>query len=100
MWRLYIILVVIGVALASYGVREYMLGKDSSAEPEAITIEELEKSGVPTNPYRKLGPHVGVMGNVVFNEEKRNGSNSVTSAYYAVVSVRELADAMKQVRLP
>lgn len=85
MWRLYIFLVVVGIALAGYGGREYMLGKDSSAEPEAITIEQLE-TGVPDNPYRRLGRHVAVLDNVVYQEVKRNGSSSVDYSYYPAVS--------------
>ncbi|MFO0969376.1 MAG: hypothetical protein U0793_27790 [Gemmataceae bacterium] len=98
MWRVILVVVIGGIAMVAYGVREYLLSKDSSAEPVAIAIEDLER-GVPDNPHCRLGPHFAVLDNVVYSEVKRSGSSSVEHAYYPVVSVATLKDTVARLGL-
>jgi hypothetical protein len=91
MWRLMLFLAIGGIALIIYGGREFMLGKDSSSEPEHITIEELEK-GVPTNPYRRLDTHIALLNATVYRKRERGGTVNIDYAYYPVVSLKVAAE--------
>lgn len=102
MWRIAIVLIVGGGVPGFYGFNEFRLGSGASAEPEPISVAELEK-GIPDNPHRVLGEHVPLYENVVYEEETRKGQKSGTGtvkyAYYAVMSKEnpELANFEKAV---
>lgn len=98
MWRAMLLLAAGGIALIIWGGREFVLGKDASAEPEPITIEDLEQ-GVPTNPYRKVGAHRAVLDHIVYSAKGKDENSTVEYAYYPIVSQRSWNDVKTKLKL-
>lgn len=76
-----------------YGYNELSLSQKSSAEPMAITYEELEK-GPPENPYRILGSHVPL--ELLIYSYNQN-TKLVSTIYYPITSQDNLRSAAAQV---
>ncbi|PHS15782.1 MAG: hypothetical protein COA78_04885 [Blastopirellula sp.] len=101
MFRIKIILVIAGGALCFWGFQEFRVGSSASAEPEDVSLSDIESGNIPDNTHLRIGEHAALYpGSVYTYEEEGSGggmpSNSakVRYAYYPIISLEH--DFMQQ----
>jgi hypothetical protein len=82
--RITIAMLVIGVMLIVYGVKEWRLASASASTPQTLTCAQLEKSGYGNNAYIRL-TGFRVSGHFVY--QKRT-DNDWTIAWFPIISVK------------
>jgi hypothetical protein len=91
--RLLIGVIVLGGVLLYFGFQEFRVSADSSAEPVAVSLADLEKGNPPPNNHIRIGPHVRLYGGSVCEYEQSKYSTAkpgpdtkVNHVYYPALS--------------
>jgi len=91
MWKLGIVLMVIGGCLAYFGYLEYQVGSQSSAKPVDVELADLEAGKPLPDNHTKIGRHHRIYGSSVYEYETDDGSqprpsSPVNWTYYPILS--------------
>jgi hypothetical protein len=93
MFRIKIILIVIGGVLAFFGFQEFRLSSGASGEPVSADLAAAEAGTEPSSPHVVFGPHSAIYGASIYeyrqskySREEPGPSTKVSHAYYPVIS--------------
>jgi|GEM_PF-2453667 len=93
LYRVYILVCFGGIALTIFGFKEFKVGNSSTGNAANIELRTIEGGTAPKNNHLRIGPHVALYSESVFQYEERKGSfkqvtNStpINFAYYPIIS--------------
>lgn len=92
-YRVYIIIFFGGVALTIFGFKEFKVGNSSTGSAANIELRSIEAGTTPKNNHLRIGQHVAVYSESVFQYTERKGSSTqvtvntpINFAYYPIIS--------------
>jgi hypothetical protein len=87
-------LVVVGAALAIYGLKEKWDAEGTTPEPVEVDLARLEEGKVPDNRHVRVGPHVALYYGTIYSYTQKRRSRSkvepatrLTYCYYPIISM-------------
>jgi hypothetical protein len=93
MFRLKLILIIIGATLIFKGYEEFKVSQKTSDVASEVELADLEKSGALENNYVTIGEHWAVFPACIYeyktskyDSKEPNNSTKVTSTYYPIIS--------------
>jgi len=108
MFRLKIVIIVVGAFLAFDGFKEWKVSRGTSTKPDAVELSELEKSPDISNNHLKVGDHIAIYSDCVYQYEVKDGETGeptseakVYHTYYPIIShdhphIREIDDMVEK----
>ena len=93
MFRLKIVLIVLGGFVAFWGSQEWMVSRGASAKPQVIELVELEKNPTISNNHLEIGSHTALYPVCVYEYQMKKGDTGdptaktkVNHTYYPIIS--------------
>lgn len=93
MWRLCLGLAIFGGIIVYWGVQEFRVSSGTSATAVAAELADLEQGGKLPNKHIKLGEHIALYGEIVYEYSQSKYSSAaptnttkVNTSYYPVIS--------------
>ena len=98
MFRVKIIMVVVGGVLGYMGFQEFLVSRGTSVEPAAVDLSKLEAGEAVPNNHVRIGEHIAVYAGCVYEYEQSkyesgdpNSSTKVTHLFYPIISKTQAA---------
>lgn len=87
MFRLALVVMVLGGVLAFFGGQELLLALASSSTPVEVELADLENGAEPPDNHLLVGPHWRVYGGLVYyGDDSRDRDRKVDYCYYPIIS--------------
>ncbi len=91
MFRVMIVIMVLGGILFYFGYQEYAVGAGAGSQPKRVDLAKIEQGGKLDNTHVQFGEHMRLYYGIVYEYKNTtgiapSGTDSVTKAYYPVIS--------------
>lgn len=93
MFRVKLAMIIGGGFIALMGFEEFKVSSGTTAEPQSVSLVDLEAGTVPDNAHLSIGEHIALYGAAVYEYEQREGETGepgpnakVNHCYYPIFS--------------